>query len=257
MGYNGSKYRGWQRQPKVISVQEVIEAALSKLFKEKIWCTGCGRTDAEVHASQYFLHFDAPREIDFDIVFRMNKTLPKDINIFDCFKVDERAHARYDATERTYNYFVHFYNDPFIDSFSTYHPNKNLDFEQMQKACSLFTKHNDFRVLCRTPDKQNHTRCTVKEAHLHISDNQERMRFEITSNRFLRGMIRMIMYRLLEIGAGKMTIEELDECLTKRESDEVFLSAAPQGLYLTKIQYPYFDIAPRTEFIKMLGYNIS
>ena len=113
IGYNGSNYRGWQRQNKAISVQQIFEENLSLVLKHPITCIGCGRTDAEVHANQFFFHIDVTQDWDFDLLLRLNIMLPRDIAVFDIIKVEDNSHAQFDAISRTYNYFIHTYKDPF------------------------------------------------------------------------------------------------------------------------------------------------
>jgi Pseudouridylate synthase len=116
IAFNGSNYRGWQRQSKAHNVQQVVEETLTKVLKVPTFTTGCGRTDAQVNASQFFFHVDIYREWDFDLLFRLNKTLPDDIAVYDILPVSHNQHARFDATARTYDYFIHTYKDPFLGS---------------------------------------------------------------------------------------------------------------------------------------------
>jgi len=114
-----------------------LETALSKLLKSQINIIGCGRTDAQVHATQFFFHMDVEKEWDFDLLFRLNKVLPDDIAIFDIIPMQGLPHCRYDAIQRTYDYFIHTYKDPFLSGFSSFYEEKNLDIAQMKAACTL------------------------------------------------------------------------------------------------------------------------
>ena len=98
---------------------------------------GCGRTDAMVHASQFFFHVDVDKEWDFDLLFRLNKNLPADIAIFEIILMKDNQHARFDATQRTYDYFMHTYKDPFLHSMSALYLEKDLDLEKMKAATAL------------------------------------------------------------------------------------------------------------------------
>lgn len=257
IAYNGSQYRGWQRQPKVISVQEVFEEILEKMLGKPTVAFGCGRTDAEVHASQYFLHLETDEAFDYDPVFRLNKMLPPDIVVYEVIEMDLKNHARYQANRRTYNYFLHSFKDPFLRSLSTECNIPELDLHQMQLACNLFLKHKDFRALCRTPDKHNHTLCEVDTAQLYVDKNRQRLRFEVASNRFLRGMIRLMIAKLIEVGKGKTSVAALDELLTDFEGYSDERAAFPQGLYLTKVEYPYLSRPTRNQFAFMMHYKME
>jgi len=231
-------------------VQEVLETSLSKLLKYPVTIVGCGRTDAHVHASQFFFHLDVEKEWKFDLLFRLNKILPPDIAIFDIILMEGLPHARFDAIQRTYDYFIHFYKDPFLSGFSSYYPDKNLDVEKMQAGVALLTQYNDYRAFCKSPDRNEHTICNINSANLFAHESSDKLRFQISSNRFLGKMVRIIMGRLLDIGRGKLSVDEFESYLINKDTQAVITPAYPQGLYLSKVTYPYLDIAPRTTFIK-------
>ena len=248
IGYNGINYRGWQRQPGVVSVQSVLEETLSKVLKEPITVIGCGRTDAQVHASQYFFHINVEKSWDYDLIFRLNHALPEDIAVFDIFPVNSDQHARFDATKRSYDYFLHFYKDPFLSKSSSYYRDENLNIPEMQRAASILTRYSDYFAFCRSPEKYEHTKCWVSASELISSDNGNKLRFSITSNRFLGSMIRILVGKFLEIGRGTLSVEEFESYFLKRESAPQLIPAHPQGLYLSKVTYPYLDIPPRPDF---------
>jgi len=248
IAYNGARYRGWQRQPKVSSVQEVLETTIEKMMGEFITCFGCGRTDAGVHASQYFLHIDIEEAFQFDPVFRLNKMLPNDIAVFDVLPMPDTVHARFDAVARTYDYFIHRYKDPFLKQGSSLYPIDDLDVDQMNKAVAVIRQTRDFRSLCKQPDIYKHTNCNIQSAQLFSDEKGDRLRFQITANRFLRGMIRKIVARLIDIGRGKLSVDEFTETLQKKELFEYKNNAYPEGLFLSKILYPYLDLPQRTSF---------
>jgi len=252
IGYHGRKYHGWQRQPKVISVQSVLEDNLEKMLGQFTTCFGCGRTDAGVHANQYFLHINVEEEWDYDPVFRLNKMLPNDISIFEVIPMPDTAHARYDATERTYDYFLHRYKDPFLDDRSTFYLHDNLDIEKMNQAVKLIAKQRDFKMLCKQPELYNHTNCHIQNAQLFTDQSGDRLRFQITANRFLRGMIRMIMARLIDIGRGQLSLDEFAEHLESGERFAWKNSAYPQGLFLSKVVYPYLNQPPKSVFFNSI-----
>ncbi len=252
IAYQGAQYRGWQRQIGVISIQEMLEKTLSQVLKKTVSCIGCGRTDAGVHANQFFFHLDINQELDFDLRFVLNKSLPKDIAIFDIVPVADKAHTQYDATARTYHYFFHTIKDPFLADLSAWYPINDLRLEDMQEAANLLSKYTDFRAFCKTPDKHNSTTCRVTSAQLFAGEHQQNFCFQITANRFLRGMIRLIVGNLLEVGQGKLTVAGFEKYLQGIDNPKFTLYAYPQGLYLTKVTYPYLDIPARKELPMML-----
>jgi tRNA pseudouridine38-40 synthase len=248
IGFNGFNYKGWQKLPNIVSVQGLIEASLSQILKAPVNIVGCGRTDAQVHASQFFFHTDVEKEWDFDLLFRLNKTLPHDIAVFDIILMTGLPHARFDAIQRTYDYFLHTSKDPFLSNTSSLFEDRNLDLEKMRRAVSILPNYNDFRAFCKSPDKQEHTICNVTSAKLFTNKSGDKIRFSISSNRFLKGMIRIITGKLLEIGAGVFSVEEFEHHLNTREIPQNIIPAPPWGLYLSKVTYPYLNIAPGTTF---------
>jgi len=249
IAYDGTKYCGWQRQADVMSVQEVLEKTLLRIFKKEVSVWGCGRTDSGVHASQYMLHINLYEDFDFDLKFRLNKNLPDDIAVHDVIPIEQclprrgaGRHARFDATSRTYDYFINFYKDPFLRNNCSEYDNQELDIPSMQKAVALFTKYDDFKSICRQAHLYNHTICKVTNAQLFFSEDKKRMRFTITANRFLRGMVRLCVAFLLEIGRGDMSYEDFEEMFTNQVVSSLSHTALPNGLYLSKVNYPYLDI---------------
>jgi tRNA pseudouridine38-40 synthase len=251
IAYKGNRYHGWQYQPNVLSIQEVLETALSQILKERITVMGCGRTDAQVHATQYFFHIEV-NAWNFDMMFRLNKLLPQDIAVYDIILVDEKQHARYDATLRTYDYFIHTYKNPFLSEGSSLYLEKNLNLAMMKRAAERFVGHKDFKAFHRGPTKYKNTLCNVSSAKLFIDATGDRIRFQVSSNRFLSSMVRTMVGTLLEIGRGEFAVEELENGIATRALPEFITPAYPQGLYLTKVIYPYLDIPTRTDFLPII-----
>ena len=247
IAFNGINYRGWQRQKSAISVREVFETNLQRVLKEPVECIGCGRTDAQVHANQFFFHIDVEKEWNFDLLFRLNKMLPRDISVFDIIPVEANQHARYDAVSRTYDYFIHTFKDPFLNERSSLYLERNLDLTKIANAVKLISQYTDFYSFCLSPEKQFGTRCKVSSARFFSDKNGDRFRFQITSNRFLKGMIRIIVGKLLEIGKGELSVEAFESLLIDKKALCDTKPAYPQGLYLSKVTYPYLDISPRTD----------
>jgi len=252
IAYQGQYFSGWQRQPNVKSVQEVIEQTLSKILKSPISIIGCGRTDAHVHASQFFFHADIENVLDFDLLYILNKALPYNIAVFDIIKMEGKPHARFDAVQRKYDYFVHTYKDPFLSKQSSFYQLKNLDFDKMGAVVKLLPKYNDYRAFCTHPDKYEHTICNVMDADLFVNQTGDRFRFHIASNRFLGKMIRITMGKILMVGQGELSIDEFESELINLEATKLSLPAHPTGLYLSKVTYPYLDLAPKSEIVTAL-----
>jgi tRNA pseudouridine38-40 synthase len=248
IGYNGQRYNGWQKQPGVLNVQGVIELALSQILKTPVFVIGCGRTDAHVHASQFFFHMDIGQEWEFDLLFRLNKILPHSIAVFDIIPVEAQRHARFDAVLRSYDYFLHTYKNPFLNGLSSYYLLRDLDFDKMKQAASILPNYKDYRAFCTSPDKYEHTLCNVMSASLQADPNGDKLRFSISSNRFLGKMIRIIMGQLLKIGNGVLSIDEFENYLITNTTPELITPAHPEGLYLSKVSYPYLNLPPRTDF---------
>ena len=236
IAYNGKNYFGWQRQPKQISVQQVLEETLSTLFRKEIKLTGAGRTDAGVHAKQLFAHFDFDEIEGFEeLIFRMNSFLPKDISVKNIIEVKEDAHARFDAVEREYEYIISLEKDPFLQDFAFQINNKpNLDL--MNQAAELLLHHKDFQCFSRSKTDVKTYNCTIAKAHWEAKNN--RLIFTIAADRFLRNMVRAIVGTLLDVGYGKTTLEDFKAILNSKSREEAGASAPAHGLYLTKVVYP-------------------
>ena len=209
---------------------------------------GCGRTDAQVHASQFFFHLDVEKQWDFDLLFRLNKKLPRDIAIFEIIPMQGNQHARFDATQRTYDYFIHTRKDPFLSEVSSLYLERNLDLHSMKAAVALLTRYSDYRAFCRTPDSYKTTICHVTSAKLFTDEEGDRIRLQISANRFLARMIRILVSKLLDIGRGIVSVDEFENYLITKETPKTIEPAYPQGLFLSKVVYPYLDIPPRAEF---------
>ena len=254
IGYHGKNYHGWQRQPNAITVQGTLEDKLYAIFKTDISVFGCGRTDTGVHASQYMLHVTIESDFNFDLKFRLNKHLPNDIVVYDIFPVEERQHARYDATSRTYDYFLHLYKDPVLGDYSSYYELENLNIERMKKAVALIPLYDNFEAVCKQPHLHNHTICHISCATLFVDNTKQRFRFTITANRFLRGMIRLLVSFLLKVGTGELSLNDFEKILSEQLTIPDKKPAFANGLYLSKVTYPYITVTTPssiTDFLKV------
>ena len=257
IAYNGNNYRGWQKLPGIVSVQKVIETTLSQVLKEVVSIVGCGRTDAQVHASQFFFHFDIDRELDFDLQFRLNKCLQHDIVIFDVIPMEGLPHARFDAIQRSYDYYIHTQKDPYLPGLSSFYPLANPKLDKINQAVGLLTNYNDYGCFCKSPLKYEHTICQVSKAQLFTNIDRTRLRFHISSNRFLAGMIRIIIGKLLEIGYGELTVADFEQYLISKITPKTIIPVYAQGLYLSKVTYPYLDLPNHSIFGRILQSQVD
>ncbi|MFP5471918.1 MAG: tRNA pseudouridine(38-40) synthase TruA [Bacteroidia bacterium] len=241
IAYDGTNYCGWQYQPNAITVQEVLTKALHTIIKDNsISLVGCGRTDTGVHASQFFVHFDT-KEITEDlefVSFKLNKVLPVDIAVKKLFAVDDKAHARFSATSRTYQYFIHQQKNPFKEKYSLLLERK-LDLKKMVEAASLLPQFDDFTSFARLNSNAKTNLCKVFYAH--FTETENGLVFEIKANRFLRNMVRSLVGTLLHVGLNKITIEEFVNVINKKNRSEAGESVDGRGLFLTKIEYPFLN----------------
>lgn len=237
LAYLGKNYFGWQRQPNHTSVQEVIEKALSTILNQPIQVVGCGRTDTGVHASQYYLHFDLPGDLPIYFLDRLNKFLPKDIAFKQVFEVNQDAHARYDAYYRSYDYHLHFDKNPFLtDTSWFYFFGRELDFGLMQQAAALLLNHHSFFPFCKSGHDSKTLDCQVSKSQWQY--HEDRMVYHIAANRFLRGMVRLIVGMCINVGLRKVDLEEVEQALVHQVRLSKNLSVEPQGLFLKEVKYP-------------------
>jgi tRNA pseudouridine38-40 synthase len=240
LAYNGTPYHGWQIQPNATSVQETLNKAFSVLLQSEINLMGAGRTDTGVHAKEMYAHFDFEASIDIpNLVHKLNSFLPKDIVIYDIIPVHEEAHTRFDATKRTYEYYIHQFKNPFLDELSWYF-HQPLDIDLMNEAAKLLFNYTDFECFSKVNTDVNTFDCSIFEAHWKRGENDQLV-FTISANRFLRNMVRSIVGTLVNIGLHKITIEDFAKIIESKSRDKAGFSVPAHGLYLTKITYDYIS----------------
>ena len=234
--YRGTDFHGSQTQPNGNTVQAEMEAAFATIMREPVALTFAGRTDAGVHAEKMVAHFEWSDKLPTNLSGRLNRLLPDSIAIIDLCRVTDDAHARFDATARTYYYRITTRKDPFIYINHT-RVAPGLDFEKMNKAALLLLGQQDFASFCRTHTDVKTTICDVKEARW-IQENETEAYFIITADRFLRNMVRAVVGTLFEVGKGKMTVEQFGEVITAHNRCRAGHSAPAEGLSLVEIIYP-------------------
>ncbi len=258
LSFNGAPFCGWQIQDNAVSVQEQLQNALSVLLKEDIKVTGAGRTDTGVNAINYIAHFNTTLPIAFKpayFCYKLNAILPKEIAISAISRVNDDAHARFDADQRCYRYHIHTYKDPFAQQFSHFVSARNLDIDKMNQAAQYFIGQQDFSSLEKLHGGNTNSICTVSKAlwtpldsrtvpaHFLCSNNSmdetHRYVFEVRANRFLRNMVRAMVGSLLEVGTGRRKPEWICEMLQSHNRCAAGSSVPGNALFLTGIHYPY------------------
>lgn len=235
LAYFGKAYHGWQRQPDAASVQEVVENALSTLLQKQIEIVGAGRTDAGVHASQLFAHFDVTEPLSDNMIFKINSLLPKDIAAIELNKVRPEAHARFDAVARSYEYHIVQQKNVFqIDT--AYWVKKELNIEKMNEGAEILLNYKNFKCFSRSRTDVRTYNCEISQAYW--EETATGLVFHIKADRFLRNMVRAVVGTLLEIGLGKMPVEEMHTIIKSESRSEAGASVPAHGLFLTKIEYP-------------------
>lgn len=234
--YKGTSFHGWQSQANAVGVQQVVKEALSKLLREEVSITGSGRTDTGVHCVQQFFHTDIEKPFDIqNLIIRLNSLLNKDIAILSIRKVKPDASARYDAYERTYEYHITRQKNPLRDGLAFYFF-KSIDLPTMERASALLIGTHDFECFSKVKTDVNHFTCDLKTAKW--NQKGANLVFTITANRFLRGMVRAIVGTLLDVGIGKITVEQFKQILNSKDRKKAGMNVPPEGLYLMKVKYP-------------------
>ena len=239
--FDGSPFCGWQRQPHAVSVQSVLEEVLSRWAGLPVGVVGCGRTDSGVHASYYVAHTDLPEHLAArgweDALRRINGMLPPQVAVGSIVPVAGNAHARFSAVTRRYIYRLHEQKDAFLDGRSTrvYRP---LDVDKMQDAARRLVGMRDFASFCKSgTDSHATTLCDLREVRV---DRVGPHRVEVTlsSNRFLRNMVRAVVGTLLEVSNGRRQPEDMEPLLEAKDRTRAGKSAPACGLFLVDVVYP-------------------
>ena len=236
LSYNGTNYHGWQNQPNAISVQEVLEKALSIILGETITVMGAGRTDAGVHAKQLFAHMDTDVAFKIDTLqYKLNSFLPNDVAIQSIFKVKPDAHARFHATSRAYVYRIALRKSPFNFD-QTYFLKQSLDIDKLNQATKILFDYTDFQCFSKSNTDVHTYNCDIMEAKWEVVEDE--IHFTIKADRFLRNMVRAIVGTLINIGIGKLEVNDMHTIIQSKNRSEAGYSVPAKGLYLIKVEYP-------------------
>ncbi|MCC8020357.1 MAG: tRNA pseudouridine(38-40) synthase TruA [Rikenellaceae bacterium] len=242
MSYKGTDYHGWQVQVNAVSVQGVLEEALSKLLRSEVEVTGAGRTDTGVHASYFVAHFDTAAAVYGDedgragFVYHLNALLPRDIAVRSVTLVDGEAHARFDARLREYRYFLLPYKDAFRSDTAWYYRGP-LDTDAMNAAAGLLPEYEDFTTFCKLHSGNKTNICRVSFARWERQQDGGLV-FTIRADRFLRNMVRSLTGTLTDVGKGKMSVEGFRDALAAKDLSRAGNTAPAAGLFLSDIRYP-------------------
>ncbi len=237
LAYNGTHYHGWQYQPNAISVQEKLNDALQKILKAPISIMGAGRTDAGVHASEMYAHFDFDDAIDEALIlYKLNSYLPDDIVLYRIILVHDKAHARFDAISRSYEYHIVTGRDPFSLETTWQYFQNEIDVEAMNQAAEILLDYTNFKCFSKSKTDVKTYDCKITNAVWKKEGN--RLIFHISADRFLRNMVRAIVGTLIEVGIGKRAVDDIHRVLASENRSEAGLSVPAKGLFLTEIIYP-------------------
>jgi tRNA pseudouridine38-40 synthase len=240
LSYDGTSYSGWQIQDNACTVQEKLNQELSMLLDELVNTTGCGRTDKGVHASHFYAHFDINKN-DPDLkklTYQLNAILPSDIAVKKIFTVPSKSHARYDATSRTYHYYIHRSKNPFLNKYSLFY-SKDINMDVLNSISKKLIGEMSFKAFSKTNTQVNNYICNITEAIW--STTGDRLMFKISANRFLRGMVRALVGTLLDMTAKNIPVNTITDVINSEERKNAGPSVAAHGLFLTKVEYPFIE----------------
>lgn len=240
--YDGTRYHGWQIQPNGISVQQRLQEALSTLLRQEIVVTGAGRTDAGVHARKMVAHFDSNACFEADnginesqLVYKLNRLLPYDIAVSKVEPVSEELHARFSASSRMYRYYIHTEKNPFLQAYSC-EIHYSLDFARMNEAAQILLTYEDFGAFCKSGADVKTTLCDVTFAEW-IQTSPVSWYFEIRANRFLRNMVRAVVGTLIDVGRGRLSVDDFRKVIEGKQRTEAGESMPGNALFLEDITY--------------------
>ena len=237
VSYDGNLFGGFQIQSNCQTIQGEVEKVIETFFRTSIPLTGASRTDAGVHALQNFFHFDTDLFIEGKQLYNFNSMLPSSIAIKNIYKVPVDAHARFDATSRSYIYQLHAHKNPFLAGRSWYYPFP-IDMELMQTATDSILTYDNFETFSKKNTQVNTFECAITKANW--TKTEDGFLFNITSNRFLRGMIRGLVGTLLQVGRGQISLEKWHEIVLSKNEQLADFSTPAHGLYLYEINYPNY-----------------
>jgi len=241
VAYKGTNYAGFQKQQNANSIQAEIEKVLQIFFKDKFLLTCSSRTDAGVHALSNYFHFDSDSDINLlkpdklqNSIYNLNAILPDDIVVKRLFAVEPTAHSRFDAKSRIYKYYIYQHKDPFLNDRAYYYP-YSLDIDKLQSAADILLTNNDFSSFSKKHTQVKSFICTIKQASW--TAETDTIVFTVEGNRFLRGMVRGLVGTMLQVGRGKITINEFQKIIENSDATKADFSVPAHALFLFMVNY--------------------
>ena len=233
VAYKGTAYSGSQVQLNANSIQAEIEKAMLVYYRKDFILTGSSRTDTGVHALQNFFHFDADIEV-FDASYQLNAILPPDIVVKRIFPVADDAHCRFDARSREYRYYTYTSKNPFIEDRAYYFP-YTLNIEKMQTAAAEVLQHHDFTSFSKRNTQVKHFECDIMQSEWVLGEDG--LLYKVKANRFLRGMVKGLVGTMLQVGRGKLSIDEFRDIILSKDCARADFSAPSHGLFLFAVEF--------------------
>ena len=273
LSYKGTAYSGFQIQKNSVTIQSELEKALEIFFKEPFVLTGASRTDSGVHALQNFFHFDTDQLLGISMlgeqskitspefliekledlpfgqeemnlkkyIYNINAILPQDIAVKRIFRVDDHAHCRFDAISREYKYFIYRDKNPFLQHTAYYYPYQ-LSLIKLNEAASLLLGKKDFTSFSKRNTQVKNFICGVQLSEWIVEESK--LIYHVKANRFLRGMVKAMVGTMLRVGTGKITLNEFNQIIEKRDCSESDFSVPSHGLFLIAVKYKQDLIHP-------------
>lgn len=238
--YDGSKYNGYQKQPKTRTIQGELEKALKQINALKVVnVSASGRTDAGVHAYNQSAHFDLDVKITCEkLKNAINSLIPDDIYIKNVFEADDNFHARFDVKAKEYVYKINMGNYNPIEKDYVFQYNKKLDIPEMERALKYLEGTHDFRSFVKIDEeKDNYVRTIVQTSLIREVKDVNKITISILGTGFMRYMVRNIVGMLIEIGQGKYKSEDIIPILKMKDRTKAGICAPACGLYLKDVFY--------------------
>jgi len=237
IAYDGAGYAGFQSQTNALAIQDVIEAAIEKIFSEKIRIVMSSRTDAGVHAKGQVFHFDSDIvKEEGKLKFSMNSLLPKDIHVLEVKHVSRDFHARYSVKKKTYEYLINLGEyDVFLRG-RAYQCFYKLDVDLMREGAKLFLGEHDFTSF-NTSSLKEYPNQVRNITEFSLTMKKDLLIIRVTSSGFLRNMVRIMVGTLIDLGRGKKSLDDVKRMLEVPSKSTRRYNADPNGLYLLKIFY--------------------